>query len=537
MITQHSIPSVILVVAFCAMFGCQTTSPENRDANIALKAQDNPDPPHRSKHYLPKTDSHYREVSGYIEDDPVPEYTWASEKAYEAFRDMKFGVRIHWGLYSIMIERAGFWPVLKYPHQEKQAYFDMYKTWNPVGFNAEEWMELFAESGMKMFAFTTKHHEGFSMFDTKTRVKKRVNWIAPNGPVIEDCDLAYSIMETPFNRDVVKELCDAAHKRGIKIDLYFSHPDWYDADFRPYVWHPLQVPSSATLAVRGKELTPEVQDGRDIRFGSAGPLIVSDPTPEEVDRMVKRHRTQLTELLSNYGKIDMLCFDMWLGPSVWPQLRETLLQLRKIQPDIMFRARGIGNYGDYYTPEGFVPGGKENTDVPWFVIYPLGSSFSYEPDPEKHKGAQWIIHTLIDCAAKGGNFMVGIGPNGNGEFHATAIEQLKQAGKWLHTNGEAIYGTRACEDDLWKEGGRVRFTRTKDNKIIYAHCYEWPGEELVLRTVKAKPNTKVYLLGNELPLKWKYDATQGLIISTPERLKNSIPENERLAFTFRIEPK
>jgi len=498
-----------------------------------LQAQNNPDPQNRSAHYLPKNDSHYRETSGYIEDDPVPEYRWASEKAYEDFRDMKFGVRIHWGLYSIMLERSGFWPVLGYPNSEKQAYFDMYKTWNPVGFNADEWMEFFAESGLKMFAFTTKHHEGFSMFDTKTRVKKQVNWIAPNGPVIEDCDLSYSIMETPFNRDVVRELCDAAHKRGIKIDLYFSHPDWYDADFRPYVWHPLQVPSSAKLAVRGKEMTPE---GGTFRFGSEGPLIVPDPTQEEVDRMIKRHRTQLTELLSNYGKIDMVCFDMWLGPSVWPQLRETLLQLRKIQPDVMFRARGIGNYGDYYTPEGFVPGSEEDSDVPWFVIYPLGDSFSYEADPEKFKGPKWIIQNLIDCAAKGGNFMVGIGPDGNGEFHPVEVEQLKQAGRWLKTHGEGIYGTRTRGTDLWKEGDNVRFTRTKDNKIIYAHCYEWPGKKLVLKTVKAKTNTKIYLLGNESPLKWKYDPTQGLIISTPERLKKSIPENERLAFTFRIEP-
>ena len=103
-----------------------------------------------------------------------------------------------------------------------------------------------------------------------------------------------------------------------------------------------------------------------------------DPTPAEEIRMLERHRTQLTELLTNYGKIDMMCLDMWLGGKVWPQMRETMLELRKIQPDVMFRARGIGNYGDYYTPEGFVPGSKENTDMPWFVIYPLGRGFSYQ---------------------------------------------------------------------------------------------------------------------------------------------------------------
>ena len=115
----------------------------------------------------------------------------------------------------------------------------------PAGFDADEWTSLFAENGMRMFAFTTKHHEGFSMFDTKTRVRQRVRWDAPGTPQIEDCDLAYSIMETPFRRDIVKELCDAGRKRGLRIALYFSHPDWYDADFRPYAEHPVTVPSAA----------------------------------------------------------------------------------------------------------------------------------------------------------------------------------------------------------------------------------------------------------------------------------------------------
>jgi len=484
-----------------------------------------------TQHMLPKTDRQYQYTSGYIEDIPVSEYRWASRQAYEDFNDMKFGVRIHWGLYSITEQPKESWPYLKLPHNEKQAYNEMYKTWNPQGFDANEWMELFSESGLKMFAFTTKHHEGFSMFDTKTRVKRRVNYNAPGGPVTEDCDLAYSIMETPFKRDVVKELTDAARKYGIKIDLYYSHPDWYDADFRPYVWHPLEVPSSDSLSVRGKDLQPLDRN----HWGETGSVMAPDPTPEETERMMKRHRDQLVELLTNYGKIDMICLDMWFGPTIWPKLRETMLELRKIQPDVMFRARGIGNYGDYYTPEGFVPGDQENTNVPWFVIYPLGRYFSYEQDSAEHKGAKWIVENIIDCAAKGGNFMVGVGPNGNGEFHPVAKAQLLQTGRWLKINGEGVYATRSRDANSWKEGDSIRFTRAKDENIIYAHCFEWPGEQLVLKTVKPEKSTKIYLIGNKNPLKWEQNAAGELVIKTPESLLNSIPEDLRLAYSFKIE--
>jgi alpha-L-fucosidase len=340
-------------------------------------------------------------------------------------------------------------------------------------------------------------------------------------------------METPFKRDVVKELTDAAHKRNIKIDLYYSHPDWYDADFRPYVWHPLQVPSSNKLAVRNADREPE--GAIESHFGKNGPIMAADPSAEEVNRMMQRHRAQLKELLTNYGKIDMICLDMWLGPAVWPQLRQTMLELRKIQPDVMFRARGIGNYGDYYTPEGFVPGAKENTKVPWFVIYPLGRTFSYEAEPKEYKGAKWIIQNIIDCAAKGGNFMLGVGPDENGKFHPTAEQQMKQAGQWLKRNGEGIYATRAREGELWREGDSIRFTRSKDNETIYVHCYQWPSNKLVLHTLKPKENSKIYLLGNGVPLKWEYDGTDALVIHTPQSILNSIPEKEQLAYTFRVE--
>ena len=475
----------------------------------------------------PASDHDIQRVKSYVEETPVAGYRHPSTETFEAFRDLKYGVRIHWGLYSIYGKASESWPFLKMAAQEKQAYQQLYKTWNPGGFDAEEWMKLFEENGMKMFAFTSKHHEGFSMFDTKTRVKRRVNWTGPGGPALENCDLAYSIMETPFKRDVVKELCDAAHRHGIKIDLYFSHPDWYDADFRPYGFSPITTPG----AVEHPEL---YGDASVTKRANTVSFMAPDPSPEEEARMMARHRQQLIELLSNYGKIDMLCLDIWLGKRNWPQLRDTLMELRKVQPNVMLRARGIGSYGDYYTPERFTPAGKENTNMPWFEIFPLGSSFSYEANPAKYKGGGWIVKTLVDIVAKGGNFMVGIGPDGDGRFHPRAIADLKEAGAWLRVNGEGIYATRPREGNLWKEGDDIRFTQAKDHKTAYAFSLKWPGTTLTLHNLQPKPGSQVSLLGVTAPLKWNSTADT-TVVQLPDELQDESKRPCKFAYGFKFQ--
>lgn len=485
-------------------------------------------------HRLPATDPDYQRSRSYIEEVPIHRYHWASERAVEAFKDMKFGLRIHWGIYSIYGRPGESWPFLTLPFEERQSYNEAYQSWNPHSFDADDWMNLCQESGLRMFAFTSKHHEGFSMFDTKTRVRNRANWTAPGGPRIENCDLAYSTMETPFRRDVVRELTDAAHKRNIKIDLYFSHSDWYDADFRPYGWHPLQVPSSPQLwGWQPKHGTTQTF-WDDMKKRMAGRLvIVPDPTAREVSRMVERHRTQLTELLTNYGTIDMMCLDIFWGPSLWPQMRETILKLRELQPDVMLRARGIGNYGDYYTPERFVPASKEATEMPWFVIYPLGRSFSYESDASQYKGTQWIVRTLVDVAAKGGNFMVGVGPNGAGSFHPTAVDQLRGAGQWLKVNGEGIYGTRPRPGTAWAEGDSMRFTRSKDNNVIYCFVTQWPGRTLQITSIDSHRVRSVQMLGYG-NLNFRRDETRNVVITLPEELQDSAKRPGQFAWGFKL---
>lgn len=477
---------------------------------------------------LPESDMYLSMVNSYVEKEPDIDYDQASEEAREAFRDMKFGVRIHWGLYTLLNLQGESWPFLKMPFEERHRYQQLYREFNPDGFDAREWMRLFKKAGMKCFAFTAKHHEGFSMFDTQTRVKRRVDWASAGGPQVEECNSSYSVMDSPFRRDIVRELCDAAREFGINIDLYFSNPDWYDADFRPYGYHPLTVPESNRLITER-----EISD-IDRFFGGMKPVEVPCLTPEEKEEMVSRHRRQLTELLTNYGKIDMVCLDNWFGPDVWPELKETMKILRKIQPDCMFRARGIGNYGDYYTPEGFVPGSKENTDMPWMVIYPLANSFSYDPEESHYKGGAWIVRNLIDSVAKGGNFMVGIGPDASGRWHPEAVRDLEYAGRWLKVNGEAIYGTRPRPGSFYREGNDIYFTRTKDWKYTYAICTGWPGRTLSIQTMRPRKGTDVMMLGYGEKLPWNYKG-DGFTLDLPECLQDESGRPCETAYSFRFE--
>jgi alpha-L-fucosidase len=462
-----------------------------------------------------------------VEKHEHPDYDQAPKESRDAIRDMKYDVRVHWGLYSLLEMRGESWGFLELPFQKKQEYNQLYRSFNPTAFDAAKWMRFFDRAGFRCFAFTSKHHEGFSLFDTRTRVRRRVDYAAPGGPRIEKCDLAYSVMESPFGRDIVRELCDAARRHGIKIDLYFSHPDWYDADFRPYNFHPMSCPEGAGLLIEG-ELEENLSNPRRNRL--MGPPV----TPEEEARMLARHRAQLVELLSNYGKVDMVCLDQWLGPKVWPHLRETMKILRTLQPNVMFRCRGVGSYGDYYTPEGFVPGSKENTDMPWMVIHALGRSFSHDPDAGAHEGPSWVIGNLLDAVSKGGNFMVGIGPDKLGTWHPEAVRQLEEVGRWLSVNGEGVYGTRPREGELYREAGGILYTRTKDGKAVYAFTTSWPGSALTLESVRPAPGSEVLLLGHPAPLRWKPAGASGVSIALPPDLQDAKRRPCDHAWAFRI---
>jgi alpha-L-fucosidase len=171
------------------------------------------------------------------------------------------------------------------------------------------------------------------------------------------------------------------------------------------------------------------------------------------------------------------------------------------------------------------------------VIYPLAGIWSYQPHAGAYKGGAWIVTNLVDAVAKGGNFMVGIGPDANGRFHPKAVEAIEYAGAWLRVNGEAIYDTRPREDADWKEGDDLRYTRSKDNRVVYAISLKWPGQELHLEKVRPPAGSTVRMLGVEEPLQWSTEGT-GVVVSLPDSLQDPArrPCSQAYAFKFSIYP-
>jgi alpha-L-fucosidase len=434
-------------------------------------------------------------------------------KNLENWRDQKFGIIIHWGLYAVpgIIES---WSLCdeEWITRDSTSHYDEYKKWywslnkqfNPVKFNPESWAMAAKDAGMRYLIFTTKHHDGFNMFDTRYSDYK-----ITNGP-----------FKDHSKSNVTKHVFDAFRNNNFLIGAYFSKPDWHSQDF----WWNYHA-------------TPNRNVNYDIR-----------KYPHKWNRFVEFTHNQINELTKDYGKVDIL----WLDGG-WVRPRNTVTQeviswgapipdfdqeinmpllakkVRKNQPSILIVDRTVhGEFENYRTPEQSIPKGK--SDDPWESCITLGDAWGYVPN-DNFKSSQKIIHTLIEIVAKGGNLVLGIGPTAEGEFLPQHIERLKAIGDWLRQFGEGIYNTRSLDNF---KSGDIYFTRAKEK-----YAYALPlitaknplGETIIWDGNPPLPGSKVYIVGNTTPLKWETIGNQ-TTIKLSKKIVQQYKDQPALAIRF-----
>lgn len=404
----------------------------------------------------------------------------------EWWREARFGMFIHWGLYAIP---AGEWngqtnhaewirTTAQIPLEEYDKFVQQF---NPVKFNAEEWVQMAKDAGMKYIVITSKHHDGFCLFDSKYT--------------------DFDVMSTPFQRDILKELSAACHKAGIKMCWYHSIMDWHHPDYLP----------------RREWEKDRSAEGADL------------------NRYVLHMKNQLRELVKNYGEIGVLWFDgEW--ENTWNQERGKDLYnyVRNLQPSIIINNRvGAGRSGmegftkedefsgDFGTPEQQIPAtGLPGVD--WETCMTMNDHWGYNKNDHNWKSTKELIQMLADIASKGGNFLLNIGPTAEGLFPQTSIDRLREIGNWMKVNGEAIYGTQASPFK-YLEWGRCTQKAIEDGTRLYLHVFDFPqGGELVVPGIYNEAKA-AYLLSD--PTKTSLDVNRredAIVITIPDAAPDSI---------------
>ncbi|HBT93169.1 MAG TPA: alpha-L-fucosidase [Chitinophagaceae bacterium] len=447
-------------------------------------------------------------------------YTLPADKLVQAklaqWGKIKFGLLMHWGTYSqwgvveswsLCPEDEG-WTVRKGPYAKdwfsyKQAYENLQTTFNPIKFNPEKWALAAKNAGMKYVVFTTKHHDGFNMFDTKQSDYKITGTNSPfaNNP----------------KANVAKEIFNAFRDQGFMTGAYFSKPDWNTPDY----WWKYFPPKDRNVSYDPKKY------------------------PEKWESFKKFTYNQIEELMSDYGKIDILWLDGgWVRPfsSVdttveWQRtikhnqdidMGNIARMARTHQPGLLVVDRTVhGEYENYVTPEQQVP--ATYLPYPWESCMTLGNSWSYVPNDE-YKTARKVIHLLTEIVSKNGNLLLNIGPAPDGEWDPNAYARLEDIGKWIQVNGEAIYDAEA--DASLPSQGKWVFTKKQD--CIYA-IYQLAAKEAISEIYKLNINTsspikKIQILGTDQKIIFKQASTT-LSIFTPVKKLNANTE----ALVFKIQ--
>ena len=369
---------------------------------------------------------------------PVTETAPEYEARMKWWREARFGLFIHWGLYSIP---AGEWngntghgEWIRTTAEIPVGVYDSFiAQFNPVKFDARAWVRLAKEAGMKYITITTKHHDGFSLFDSKAG--------------------DFDVMATPFKRDIMKELSDACRGEGITVCWYHSIMDWHHPDYLP----------------RREWEKDRSAEGADF------------------DRYVGYMKTQLKELTSNYGKIGVLWFDgEWEGTWDRARGRDLYDYVRGLQPGIIINNRvgagrsgmegfseGEASAGDFGTPEQQVPA-TGFPGVNWETCMTMNDHWGYNRKDDRWKSSSELIRTLAHIASKGGNFLLNVGPTPEGLIPTESVDRLKAIGRWMNVNSESIYGTDASPFAAlpW---GRCTKKETGAGTRLYLHVFDWPA--------------------------------------------------------------
>jgi alpha-L-fucosidase len=330
------------------------------------------------------------------------------EARLEWWKDARFGMFIHWGPVSLKGTEIGWSRGKEIPVEEYDA---LYKQFNPVKYNAEEWVKLAKDAGMKYIVFTSKHHDGFCMWNTKFT--------------------DHNIMNSPFGRDVMKELAEACKKNGMALGFYHSTTDWYNPDF------PLTSP------------------GGTVRRATS-----------DIEKYTEYLKNQSVEIIRNYGPLLVMWYDV---PQEFDSIRGqgVIDYIRTIQPDILVNNR-TGAPGDFDTPEQRV--GTFQNNRAWETCMTIGRQWAWKPDDEV-KSLEQCLHSLIRSAGGDGNLLFNVGPKPDGTIEPLQAERLKQMGKWLKKYGYTIYATR---------GGPLKPTdwgvSTRKGNKIYLHILKWSGD-------------------------------------------------------------
>jgi alpha-L-fucosidase len=372
------------------------------------------------------------------------------DRRLDWWRDAKFGLFIHWGLYAIPAGRwkgeavagIGEWIMLR-SRIPVAEYEQLAGQFNPTRFDAAAWVDLARRAGQRYLTITAKHHDGFCMYDSKLT--------------------EYDIVDaTPWGRDPIKELAAECQRQGIRLCFYYSQTqDWHHPD----------------------------GDGNDWDY---------DESAKDFDGYVERYvKPQVTELLTNYGPIGMIWFDTPKRISE-QQSRELVELVHRLQPDCLVNGR-VGNHiGDYASTRDNVIPTDRLVEMDWEVPATINDTWGYKVDDHNWKPAEELIRKLVDVASKGGNYLLNVGPTAEGLIPEPSGERLLAVGRWLEANGEAVYGTRP--GPLHGLGwGR---TTARDGKT-YLHVFDWPaGGELRLAGLGASVGRASLLSapGQALPL-------------------------------------